>query len=254
MLGLSHARQGHQTIHTMKQELQISSLPSGHPEIFATLQGEGPSIGTPSTFVRLAGCNLACSWCDTPYTWDWKTFSKERRVQRMSIERVLTAVFQHTSKNVVITGGEPLLQAQPLVELGRCLTESGRRIEVETNGTIAPPSVLTPYVAEWNVSPKLPNSGESEERRLKSDPLREFASLGNAWFKFVVMDRDDLNEVLALIDEYDLKRDRVLLSPEGVGPGDLTRRMQDLAVPAIELGLRMVPRLHILLWGDVPGR
>src|SRR5262249_44289955 len=123
--------------------LTLSRLPSGEPEIFASLQGEGVSIGVPSTFVRLSGCSLACSWCDTAYTWDWKRYDPKIEAMRVSVEDVAQRVSRLGTSNVVLTGGEPLLQQPELAKLAAALKQEGKRIEVETSGTICPRTELS---------------------------------------------------------------------------------------------------------------
>ena len=135
-------------------------MPDGAPEIFESIQGEGASAGVPSTFVRLAVCNLQCSWCDTAYTWDWKEYERANQVLQISAAAVVDAVAGRRPRNVVVTGGEPLAQRHALAGLMRALREHGYRIEVETNGTI-PPGELTGLVDQWNVSPKLASSGNA---------------------------------------------------------------------------------------------
>ena len=95
-------------------ELLLSRMADGRPEIFASIQGEGASLGQPSTFVRLAVCNLQCSWCDTAYTWDWSRFDRSEQVMALPVARVVEAVTALPPRRVVITGGEPLLQRRQL--------------------------------------------------------------------------------------------------------------------------------------------
>src|SRR5678815_557247 len=102
----------------------ISRMNSGGPEVFASIQGEGVSIGVPSVFVRLSECNLKCTYCDTKYTWDWESFNRDDETAETAtselVERVVAIAGEHT-RNVVITGGEPLLQQVPLAELASLL-------------------------------------------------------------------------------------------------------------------------------------
>src|SRR6185503_1731335 len=112
-------------------------------EIFASIQGEGPSAGAPSVFLRLAQCNLHCAWCDTKYTWDWTTYRFEDEVRTESVSAVAVRLRAHSEQRLVVTGGEPLLQEEALFELFRLLDERARYVvEIETNGTIAPSEAL----------------------------------------------------------------------------------------------------------------
>lgn len=238
----------------MGDSLLVSRMPSGEPEIFRSIQGEGPSAGTPSTFIRLATCNLRCRWCDTAYTWDWATFDRETRTVHMSISDIMATVSENGQENVVVTGGEPLLQMASLASLARQLRSQGHAIEVETNGTIAPTPDLLKDVSQWNVSPKLDNSGETAARREKAFALSAFAESKTAYFKFVICEAADVNEVTALIDRHGISRRRVYLMPEGVTADAVLRGTRMLAESAAAHGYRISTRLHILLWGDTPGR
>src|SRR3954454_16310714 len=101
-------------------------MPYGEPEIFASIQGEGASAGTPSVFVRLSLCNLACSWCDTAYTWDWKRYDPKAEIVEIEIDDVVARVETlagASTRSVVLTGGEPLQQQGSLGELATVLKE-----------------------------------------------------------------------------------------------------------------------------------
>ena len=84
--------------------LRVSRQSGGVPEIFHSLQGEGANIGTATVFLRLAQCNLACSWCDTKYTWDWDNYSYEDEVMTLSVEDVRDAVLAYGCPHLVVTG------------------------------------------------------------------------------------------------------------------------------------------------------
>ncbi|MCK9519743.1 MAG: 7-carboxy-7-deazaguanine synthase QueE [Dehalococcoidia bacterium] len=232
--------------------LLLSRMPSGEPEIFASVQGEGVSMGLPSTFVRLAICNLRCSWCDTAYTWDWSRYDRAQQITERTPDDVLAALTALPPTNVVITGGEPLIQRRMLLPLVVKLTEAGYRIEVETNGTIVP-GELEPFVDQWNVSPKLSHSGNEGLRRLNPASLATFATCDNAYFKFVVQHEADIEEVEALREEYSIRPARIVLMPEGRSAAELGERSPWLAELCTQRGYRFSTRLHILIWGDKRG-
>jgi 7-carboxy-7-deazaguanine synthase len=211
-------------------------------EIFASVQGEGPSVGTPSVFVRLQGCSVGCGWCDTKYSWD------AGRGEELALEDVLERVKEAGPDNVVVTGGEPLehLALVPLVERLRAL---GRRIEIETAGVAIPPDLP---VDQWNVSPKLAHSGVPRERRVVPAAIERFRDLG-AWFKFVVGDERDVDEVLALQSRHGLPTDRILLMPLGLTREEQQTRMPEVIAWCTRHGFRFSPRLHILVWGPRRG-
>ena len=237
-----------------KSELLVSRLPSSEAEIFSSIQGEGKSLGLPSTFVRLAACNLRCIWCDTAYTWDWARHNRLARTASLSVDDVAARVVEKSTRNVVVTGGEPLLQGAPLASLAEELTRAGRRIEIETNGTIPPDDRLVELVAQWNVSPKLRNSGEPLARRINDAALQVFASTPSAYFKFVICDLRDVDESAALVRSLRIPPERVYLMPEGTSADVVLERLEMLVDAAAPYGFNVTPRLHILLWGDVAGR
>ena len=233
------------------EDLLVSRM-GGGPEIFASIQGEGASIGYPSTFVRLAICNLRCTWCDTAYTWDWSRYNREEQVLPMSPQAVFEAVRALPPRRVVITGGEPLLQRRQLVPLLALLNEAGYHVEVETNGTVAP-AEAAPLIHQFNVSPKLAHSGNEGLARIRQDALRWFGGDERAVFKFVVQDQADLAEVESLRETLGIPSARVSLMPEGRTAEELRQRSPWLAEVCTQRGYRFSTRLHILIWGDKRG-
>jgi 7-cyano-7-deazaguanosine (preQ0) biosynthesis protein QueE len=220
-------------------------------EIFGpTWQGEGPSLGRRCGFVRLGRCNLACTWCDTPYTWDWTRYDPAKELSRLTVTEIVDQLDAMDVDMVVITGGEPLLQQRELGELVAAIAGRAWRIEVETAGTLAPDEALAP-VDRFNVSPKLAGSGNPLDRRYKPDVLRALQSTGRAAFKFVVTDEAELDEVGAIVDECRLTD--VWIMPEGTDPAALVDRARSLADPVLARGWNLTTRLHVLLWGDRRG-
>ncbi len=211
-------------------------------EVFTSIQGEGPSVGTPSVFVRLQGCAVGCAWCDTRYSWS------AAGGRETTLAALLAEVKAGAAGNVVVTGGEPL-EHPAFVPLIRGLREPGRRIEVETAGTEVPPAVP---VDQWNVSLKLAHSGVPAARRLRPAAVERFRDLG-AWFKFVVGDERDVAEVQALQARFSLAPERILLMPLGMRREDQVARMPEVVEWCGRRGFRFSPRLHILLWGPKRG-
>lgn len=221
-------------------------------EVFGpTVQGEGPSTGRRAGFVRLGRCNLACRWCDTPYTWDWQRFDPAAELSDRSVDDVATEVAAMRVPLVVITGGEPLIQQHGLVELLNRLTPA-HDIEIETAGTIGPDAAVVDHTARFNVSPKLATSGNPASRRYHPDVLRAFEATGKAIFKFVVTGPEDLDEIGSIVDDCDLTD--IWLMPEGTDAETVAAGMRALAGPVLERGWNLSGRLHVLLWGDQRGR
>lgn len=212
-------------------------------EVFLSLQGEGPSAGTPAHFVRLQGCAVGCAWCDTRYAWpagageapEWE--SVRDRLRALGAAPLL-----------VITGGEPLEQPRLGGLIDRALAE-WPRVEVETSG-IAPPPRSHDRLG-WNVSPKLPSA---------TPRWRETWAHAAAWvdepratFKLVVGDPPDPDDALRLIAEHRLPPARVMLMPEGLTDEVLRARAGRLADLCVRHGFRLSPRLHVWLWGAKRG-
>jgi 7-cyano-7-deazaguanosine (preQ0) biosynthesis protein QueE len=236
--------------------LKVSRTPEDEPEIFASIQGEGVSSGVPSIFVRLALCNLHCSWCDTAYTWDWSRFDLHASILAMRPDEVVTRVRAFTRAgggpaNVVLTGGEPLLQQAELAPVVEALHAARLRIEVETNGTIAPVGSVSRLVDQWNVSPKLASSGNEAQVRDPKEAVQRFAHLP-AYFKFVVVGREDLAEIELATQQ--VPAERVILMPEGTTAEAIHERSRWRVEVCRERGYRFSTRLHVLLWGNQRGR
>ncbi|WP_120716280.1 7-carboxy-7-deazaguanine synthase QueE [Tsuneonella amylolytica] len=241
--------------------LTLATDDTGEPEIFASLQGEGLSAGVPCTFVRLSRCNLACVWCDTAYTWHFdgdarphrggKTYDRKANQVALSPLEAARTIDRLPPRRLVVTGGEPLLQATALAEMAALLPDHA--IEVETNGTVEPPARFDAFVGHYTVSPKLAHSGNAAELALPPARLAAWAADPRAWFKFVVAAPADVTQVLALQAGFGITADRIFLMPEGTDTPTLRAREEWLAPLCVEHGFRMSDRLHIHLYGDTRG-
>jgi organic radical activating enzyme len=241
--------------------LVLATTTPGEPEIFASLQGEGPSMGKPCAFVRLSRCNLACVWCDTAYTWRFTGDNRphrggvayERQPNQIALDEaeVAARIAALGKPRLVVTGGEPLLQA---AALARMLALSlGMAIEIETNGTVAPPPALDALVHQYNVSPKLAHSGNPGELALLPERLAHWAAEPRAFLKFVIAEPADVEEVLQLAEQYSIPRERIYLMAEGTDPATLAGRESWLAQLCLDHELTLSKRLHIELYGDTRG-
>jgi organic radical activating enzyme len=241
--------------------LTLATDDTGGPEIFASLQGEGPSAGMPVAFVRLSRCNLACTWCDTAYTWrfegdnrphrDGVAFDRKANQVTLSPEDTAARIAMLGQKRLVITGGEPLLQAPALAEMLVHLPDMA--VEIETNGTVQPPARLDVRVDQYNVSPKLAHSGNPADLALLPERLDAWANDSRAFLKFVIAAPEDVDEVLALHARYRFRPERVFLMAEGTDSATLRARQVWLSEQCLKHGFRMSDRMHIHLYGDTRG-
>lgn len=256
-------------------------------EIFGpTFSGEGPLMGRHSAFLRLAGCNLHCSWCDTKYTWNFErdipksvytdnvlthpatirgfqvvpankygeVFDKTQEVHRMTATQVTTRLNDIDTSVVVVTGGEPLLQQEALLPVLTWQLDVGRTVQFETNGTVSPIPTLLPLLKsihrrnlKFVVSPKLEHADAGKFAQRVN--YKEWNFLG-ATYKFVCQQPSDLEQVAAL----GLRSSDVYIMPEGTTPEQVLRTQKVLAPYVLERKWNLSTRLHTLIWSDERGR
>jgi organic radical activating enzyme len=217
-------------------------------EVFRSLQGEGPSLGTPSTFVRLQGCTVGCQWCDTKYS--WPADGGTAMAWRVLLDTVADGLARHI-RNVVITGGEPL-EHPDFVPLVQALKRLGLRLEVETSGILPPDPVAAADVDQWNVSLKLRHSGVPDARRISPAAIDAFRRIsgGRVYWKFVVGHPEHVQEATELVERFGLAREQVLLMPLTLGRDADQRGVDELVWNAcVERGYRYTPRAHAAIFG-----
>jgi 7-carboxy-7-deazaguanine synthase len=226
-------------------------------EIFYSLQGEGELTGVPSVFVRTSGCNLRCTWCDTPYA-SWNPEGEPRNV-----EQIVAEVQSHSAaRHVVLTGGEPMI-AKEIRALANELKMLGYHVTIETAATVAPDGIACDLAS---LSPKLLNSApdavEHATWRKKHEATRWQPDVVRAWidaypyqFKFVIArpeDVEELEHMLAAL-KRDIPRHKVLLMPEAISLEKMRDRAAWLGELCKERGYRYAHRLHIELYGNKRG-
>lgn len=224
-------------------------------EIFGpTIQGEGPHMGQRVGFVRVAGCNLSCSWCDTPYSWDWERYDKATESHPTSIEAIAAAVNEMGVERIILTGGEPMMQQGQIPAIH---TATGCLIDVETNGTRVPRPATIDAVDLFCVSPKLAHAQDPEERRIVDEAMSAYSELskqGKAIFKFVAEKVADLDEIRNILDRYDIPDFAVWIMPEGMTIEQHLEHLKELADPVVEYGWNLTTRIHVLAWETVRKR
>jgi len=220
-------------------------------EIFESIQGEGPWAGTSSLFIRTSGCNLRCWFCDTPYT-SWKPEGTAR-----SLEELVRRVADCQAPDVVLTGGEPML-VPDLVPLTQRCRELGRRVTIETAGTVDQP-VECDLMA---ISPKLSNSvpddpawhDRHEQARFRPLVIRSLLSRYNCILKFVIDRPEDVEEVQQWLSNFpEADPGIVWLMPQARTREQLAEKADWLRRLARKHGFNFSSRLHIEMFGNVRG-
>ncbi|MFM9995719.1 MAG: 7-carboxy-7-deazaguanine synthase QueE [Phycisphaerales bacterium] len=240
-------------------DLPGASLPVA--EAFTSIQGEGKLTGVPSFFVRVSGCNLRCTWCDTPYA-SWAPEGAPR-----TIDAILSEAGASGVRHAVLTGGEPMIFAA-IDPLSAGLRAAGFHVTIETAGTVFRP--CPPLACDlMSISPKLSNStpavddprdpsgacaARHESRRINLDALQRLIDAHTErQLKFVVQCPGDLEEIDALLGRLrGWSPSDVMLMPEGVTPPTAERRAW-IAAECLRRGWRYCQRLHIELFGNRRG-
>jgi 7-carboxy-7-deazaguanine synthase len=205
-------------------------------EVFHSIQGEGPRTGERTTFIRTARCNLRCSWCDTTYSFGP---GRER-----SIPSLVREVARNRTRNVCLTGGEPLLQGES-VDLVRALAAREWTTVIETGGSLDVGAYLgVPHVV-LSVDVKCPSSKMEGRNRWANLPLLRSTDV----VKFVIADRTDYLYARRVLRERPCRAAIVFQPVWGSDAG----RLADWVL-ADRLDVRVMLQEHKVLWGDVPGR
>ena len=206
-------------------------------EIFKSIQGESSFVGLPCSFVRLAGCNLRCSYCDTPYAWEPKF--------ELTIPQIVEIIRSHKTHVVEITGGEPLLQNEVYVLMERLIVLD-YKVLLETNGSLDISQVPSEVIKIIDI--KCPGSGMSD--KMYWDNLNRLNSKDE--IKFVLSDRTDYNWAKKIIKKYSLENRGTVLF--GVAYGRLSLRDVAEWILKDNLNVRLNLQLHKYIWGNISGK
>jgi len=251
----------------------IAAKPDFHKEVegleilevaeffYDTIQGEGINTGCPAAFLRLQHCTLNCVWCDTeevwrqgnPYTFEELFFLMEE--WDVHTNSLICKLQQ--GQHLVITGGSPLKQQWNLINFLEVFVKKyGFKpyIEIENECTLRPSLNLIPYIDCWNNSPKLANSRNTSNSRYKPEIIKYFSNLPNSWFKFVISDITNWQE----IQKYFLHKglisySQIILMPQGATREELEKNREFVVHLAVEKNVRYCTREHIVLWDKKTG-
>jgi organic radical activating enzyme len=251
--------------------------------MFYSIQGEGPYVGYPRIFIRLSGCNLhcgvssdtivnanVCGWsqnaieaaqikeanwvCDTISVW---LLGKEYTNEELYNELDKNGWLSHDYVGFVFTGGEPLLQDAAIISFIEYLSNIPHNrygiVEVETNGTLIPSEELSKRVYQFNVSPKLSNSGMSLEKRMNPEAIVWHNANIDSTFKFVVVNEADIKEVNELCDKYDIRKRATYLMPGASTREELIRNSKQVVEWCKQYGYRYSSRLQLEIWDKKTG-
>lgn len=234
-------------------------------EVFYSIQGEGKTVGIPSVFVRLGGCNLMCGGMGTQFDGElhneaeWRCDSIEvwMKAQSKELNEILPEDCIEAIKNdahIILTGGEPMMQQKGLELFITYIKENINDkpfFEVETNGTIMPSDFLLKEINLWNCSPKLRNSGMDLEMTFKPEIIKCLNKY-NTIFKFVLNAEKEWIEIkkhyLPIVDKR-----KVYLMPAGENQELLNENKLKIVNLAIENYLNFTTRLHIEIWNKKTG-
>lgn len=208
-------------------------------ELFVSLQGEGPSVGVPAHFLRLQGCGVGCTWCDSKYTW---SVEGGETVRLDDVRARLCALGR--ADLLVVTGGEPL-EYPGIQGILAWAARLWPRVEVETSGAGVVPTV--PGNVEWRWSPKL--SRVSSKSGLTWEAAPAIKASARFVCKVVVQDEQDWHEACERVSQAGVSPAHVVIMPEGMTREAVRDRMAWLAPRCVQAGFRLSPRLHIDIWG-----
>ncbi len=203
-------------------------------EIFRSIQGEGLTMGVPTVFVRAVGCNLRCAWCDTMYSMDGGT--------EMTVPEIMEKV--GTCRTVCVTGGEPMLQ-KDILELLDALLKTGKKVVLETNGSVDLKDVPDHPEMMISMDIKCPSSGMSDRMLDSNIPLLRMKDQ----LKFIIKDQADFDYAVGYLKEHTV-RTNVIFGPVGG-----TDRLEWLVQSVLDnnVDARVLPQLHKIIWGDRKG-
>lgn len=250
----------------------ILNLIKSRPDFYRTPSKEGPSlrisemfcntlqgenfVGVPSTFIRLQGCTLRCVWCDTLDVWVYGNPYHIDEIMDMWEENGMIEKFKG-GQHIIWTGGSPLMQQKTIILfIERFIERFGFKpfMEIENECTLVPNQKMIEYIDLWNNSPKLNNSQNKLSQRYKPEILKQMSELENSYFKFVICNEGDWLEIKKnFLDPGLIRRDQMVLMPEGITQEELNAHYPIVIEICIRENIRFTNRLQVTIFGDVTG-
>jgi organic radical activating enzyme len=219
-----------------------------------TLHAQGASAGRRCSVIQMGGCNLACSWCDSAFTWDSSRYDLARELAYWPVYEVAAQALACEPAVVVISGGEPLLQQNTDAWLLMLDALAGNEIGIETNGTIAPTDDTLRRISWVTVSPKLAHSGDPAWARINGEVLVQWGQLAQRFdvdFSFVVRDISDVATISTLVTIHGLPPWRVWVTPEGTTAVAVLNRLREVSDAVLAAGFNVSPRINALVAKEV---
>lgn len=208
-------------------------------EIFYSIEGEGVAIGKPEIFVRLAGCNLRCEWCDTKYALE--------NGRQMKVDAIIEEVMTYPCKNVSVTGGEPLLQRQELLGLITRIKDKGFWVQLNTNGTIFERAIFK-IVDLVSIDCKCPSSKMKSDLSVLRIVKESFDE--KTQFKFVIANEEDFEYAKSILSQ--LKLTTCIFQPEWHNRNYAKKLIEEVKSQAVNA--RIILQQHKVVWGNTKGK
>ena len=220
-----------------------------------TIQGEN-FVGFPAAFLRLQECTLNCRWCDTQQV--WKYGNPYTITELLSLmDSVGLPERLHDGQRLVFTGGSPLNQQNALLVFLQAFMERYAfkpYIEVENECTLLPNRLFSKMVDCWNNSPKLSNAGNPRHRQYRPAIIKGLSLLPNSWFKFVVSDESEWEEIeVDFLKPGLVKKQQIVLMPLGGSLAELEINRPAVVQMALKYNVRYSTREHVVLWDKLTG-
>lgn len=209
-------------------------------EIFYSMEGEGVEIGRLEVFVRLGGCNLRCTWCDTKYALE--------NGKEMSITEIVRGVRKHPCNSVSITGGEPLVQKEELLELVNRLKALNYWVQINTNGTVFDEEIFK-AVDLISMDCKCPSSGMKSDLGVLEKTMKLFES--KSQFKFIISNKKDYEYAKKIVSSFLQNASRLVFQPQW-NSRKFVQKLVELVI-GDSLPARVILQQQKMIWGTRRG-